>query len=343
MSAYLNTRVSLFKDRLWPNAELNRLIHTGRMEVPELLRRQGLSSLARGFDDRDALLSLEARIIAQLLDETWILVRPLKGMQRQFLIYWTERFEVSNLKTLLRAKMVGERPAAIASRLVDMGPFGRLDTDMLSHAEDVTELFRRLEASPYADIVRHARRAFEESHDPFILEATLDRAYYEGLIRRARQLEPESSTELHRLMADMIDRINLVWMMRYRFNYGLPAAQVYYLLVGNGYRLAGETMKAMVTQTTPETLLARLPTVLSGRLKGATGIVEVFHGLEQVALDHARATLQSGRQALGRAFSYLILREHNLRAVRAVLRGRHLKLPVADIYRAIGQQAAEAA
>ena len=116
-----------------------------------------------------------------------------------------------------------------------MGVFGRLDIEDLAHAEDVGELLRRLESSPYADIVRPARRAFEESHDPFILDAALDRSYYEGLEHRALPLENVAGQSFRRLMSSLIDRLNLVWLLRYRFNYNLPPAQVYYLLVASRY------------------------------------------------------------------------------------------------------------
>ncbi|PJF45280.1 MAG: hypothetical protein CUN48_19690, partial [Candidatus Thermofonsia Clade 3 bacterium] len=102
------------------------------------------------------------------------------------------------------------RYTALIPRLIDMGPFARLDLEDLMHADDVAELFLRLEQSPYADIVRHARRAFEDSHDPFILDATLDRAYYEGVVRRAQPIEAEAGKPMRDLMAGLIDRINLV-------------------------------------------------------------------------------------------------------------------------------------
>ncbi len=336
MSAYLNARVSLFKERIWPMPALDRLARAAEQDLAPVLEEGGLPLLALGFGGKDTL-SLEGRIIAHLLEETRILVRPLRDAPRQFLIYWAERFEVSNVKTLLRAKMSGERPAVVGPRLINMGAFARLDTATLVHTEDVAELFRKLEASPYADIVRHARRAFEESHDPFILEAMLDRAYYEGLVRRARQLEKTSCRQMHTLMADMIDRINLIWMMRYRFNYNLPAAQVYYLLVSNGYRLSADVLKSLVTRNSPEEMLEQLPEGLARKLDDAQGIYACFGRLERGAMDNARRILASGGDALCRAFAYLIVREHNLRSVRAVLRGRHLQLPVADIQQAIGQ------
>lgn len=335
MSAFLNARVSIFSERLWSPEQYNALMRTPDTEMAQTLERHGLPNLAAGYSSQDSL-SLESRIITQLLEETLIIVRSLQGAARQFILYWTERFEVSNVKTLLRAKMADERPAAMASRLVNMGPFARLDLDSLAHAEDETELFRRLESSPYADIVRHALRAFEESRDPFILEATLDRVYYEGLVRRAKSLEGDVGKSLRDLMADLIDRINLVWLLRFRFNYELPAAQVYYLLVGMGYRLPSERLQKLVTLPSIEAVLEALPESLARQLEGARGIVEVFTRMEESARQTAHRVLASGAHPTARAFAYLILREQDLRAVRAVLRGRHLRLPLDNIQRAIG-------
>lgn len=338
MSAYLNTRVSLYGERLWSEDLFSQLIRAPHAEVPEYLTRRGLGALALGYGGSDPL-SLEGRIIAQLLDETRVLVRPLTGPDRQFIIYWTQRFEVSNVKTLIRAKMAGERYASLAPRLIDMGPFARLNLEDLMHAEDVTELFRRLEQSPYADIVRHARRAFEESHDPFILEATLDRSYYEGLVHRAQPIEAEAGKPFRDLMASLIDRINLVWLMRYRFNYGLPPARVYYLLVGGHYRLQADVLQRLVTQTSIEAVIAALPPALGRTLSGAHSIIEVFCSLENDAAERARQILHSPAYPLARAYAYLILRERDLRGVRAVLRGRHLRLPAEAIQQALGHRA----
>jgi V/A-type H+-transporting ATPase subunit C len=338
MSAYLNTRVSLYCERLWTDEQFSRLIRIPHAEVPENLTRRGLGTLALGYGGTDPI-SLEGRIIAQMLEETRVLVRPLTGPDRQFIIYLTQRFELSNVKTLLRAKMAGERFTSLVPRLIDMGPFARLDLEDLMHADDVMELFRRLEHTPYADIVRHARRAFEESHDPFILEATLDRAYYEGLVRRAQPIEAEAGKSFRDLMASLIDRINLVWLLRYRFNYDLPPARVYYLLVGGHYRLQAEVLQRLVTQPSIEAVIAALPPALGRPLAGAHGIMEVTHRLEGEGAARARQVLHSAAHPLARAFAYLILRERDLRAVRAILRGRHLGLPTAAIEQALGQRA----
>lgn len=346
LSAYLNTRVSLYAGRLWRDDELDALVSVPDDAVAATLVQHGLPQLAAGYDGlgrQHDSPSLEQRIIAQLLDETRVLIRPLSGDARAFLTFWTARFEMSNVKTLLRSKMSGERPAAILARLTPMGAFGRLDNQDLAHAEDVGELLRRLEAGPYASIVHHARRAFEQSRDPFNLDAALDRGYYEGLILHARPLEESVGVPFRSLMAELIDRINLVWLLRYRFNYKLPPAQVYYLLVGSHYTLPGTRLRELAALDSLEAVLAALPATWQARLSSVTDIPGVFAQMEHAAAEQALQILRAGKPDIARAFAYLILRERDLRAVRAVLRGRHLGLAGADIRLALRRTPAEVA
>lgn len=344
MSAYLDTRVSLYAGHLWPDEALAALAAAPDEALADTLMQRGMPQLIAGYDTsehRQDPRSLEQRIIAQVLDETQVLIRPLAGDARDFLAFWTARFELSNVKTLLRSKMSGERPAAVLARLTPMGAFGRLDNQDLAHAEDVGELLRRLESGPYAGIVRHARRAFEQSHDPFSLDAALDHGYYEGLTQRARPLEDAAGAPFRSLMAQLVDRINLVWLLRYRFNYKLPPAQVYYLLVGSRYSLSSARLQQLAALDSLDAVLAALPPPWQARLAGASDIPAVFGRMEHAAAEQALRVLRSRAPDIARAFAYLILRERDLRAVRAVLRGRHLGLTQDDIRFALQREAQE--
>ena len=336
MSAYLNTRISVHTTHLWQAADFQALLDADATEMAEALAARGLGALAVGYTGDDPR-SLEARIIAQLLDETLVLIRPLIGPERVFLNYWTERFEVSNVKALLRGKLTGEGATSLLTRLIPMGAFARLDLNALSQAEDLAELLRELEAGPYADIVRQARRAFEESQDLFTLDAALDRGWYEGFAHRARALESAAGAPFRRLMASLIDRTNLVWLLRYRFNYGLQPAQVYYLLVDSHYSLSSALLRQLTALDSLEAVIAALPASLRTAVDGANDIHGVFARLEAEAIEIAGKVLHSGATAIARAFAYLILREHDLRSVRAALRGRHLGLARDDIRLAMQQ------
>lgn len=341
-TAYQNTRISLFSGRLWQARDYQQLLEASAEEIARSLSERRLGVLAVGYNDDDAR-SLEARIIAQLLDETLILIRPLCGDERAFLTYWTERFEISNVKTLLRAKRSAEVAASLSARLTPMGSFARLNLAELAQVEDIAELLRVLEAGPYAEIVRQARHAYEASHDLFMLDAALDRGYYEGLAQRGQALDGAAGGAaggatggaLGKLLANLLDHTNLVWLLRYRFNYGLPPAQVYYLLVAAhrlpAVRLPATRLRQLASLDSIEAVLAELPASLRSLLAGADDIPAIFARLDSAAAELASRVLHSSAPALARAFAYLMLREQDLRTVRAVLRGRHLGLARDDI------------
>ena len=335
MQAYLNTRVSLFSHHLWPPGAFDKLAGQPAEQVKRTLGERGLAFLAPGYGDVDTR-SLEAQITMTLLDEARILLRPLQGGSRQFLLYWLERFEISNIKTIIRAKLAREKAASIIPRLANLGPFARLDPETLARVEDVDELLHRLEAGPYAVIARNARNAFEDSHDPFMLDATLDRTYYDVLAQMARAQEKEAGKPLQELMAGLIDRINLVWLLRYRFNYNLPPAQVYFLLPGKGYRIPDGLLKDLVAHPDLESVIEALPSTMKKAIGSARSIPAIFMHLEQDAARTARRVLASPAPVLARCFAYLILRERDLRRARAISRGYYLELGRDSLWAALG-------
>lgn len=335
MSAYLDARVSLMAARLLREGDAGRLIDGGEDACRALLRHAGLSQL---LDDIDARRYLERSIIHVLLDEFRILNRA-SGEAGGFLIHWARRFELTNLKALLRSRLTHDRVPAQAERaraeLIDLGPFATLPLDDLLRSEDASELLRRLASTPYADMARHARGALEKGRRMFELDAALDRRYYQQLALHARPLEKRYGEPFARLVRDLIDSVNLVWLLRYRFAYRLASAEVYYLLVPGG-RLGGGTLKYLSRLATFEEVLAALPMPWHDWLLRARTPHDVSCELDRRAREGLREVLRSPTPACARAFAYLRLRENDLRAVRSVLKGRAMGLDAATIRASLG-------
>ncbi|MGF1547314.1 MAG: V0D/AC39 family V-type ATPase subunit [Thiotrichales bacterium] len=332
MSAYLNARVSLFAARLLSPQQFDELIQCAEADVASCLAAKGLAYLMPANETKE---SVEQRIGATLLREISILIRPLRDEPRRFLDYWTQRYEISNLKTLIRGKLMRQRPAAIAASLVDMGDFARLPVETLLHAEDLPELLRRLMDTPYADLARIARQTVEEHQDPFMLDAMLDKRYHENLVRRAKAIDASEGRAFRKLLAGLIDRINLMWLIRYRFNYGLPPAQAYYLLIASPYQLHSQRLQQLARQASLAQVIDELPEAWRRDLAAVTTPVQAFAALEAANIALARHTLRASASALTRALAYITLRERCLRKVRAVLRGRMLGLDTQAIRHAV--------
>jgi V/A-type H+-transporting ATPase subunit C len=334
-SAYLATRVALMATRLMDESDLADLAtRSAELDGPFFLEH-GLLPLIAGDGDA-ARHPLEQRLISVLLDDVVILSRGLSGRERDFITYWTHRFELANLKAIIRGKMANESPEAIRDKLVEMGPFATLSADELLRTEDVAELLTRLERSKYADIGRQARQVFEQQHELFALDTTFDQRYYSGLVRRASTIENDSGSDLKNLMAAVIDSLNLVWLLRYRFAYQLAPSQVWYLLIPTHYRLSSTLLQGLAQLNRFDEVQPAMPEPFKAWIEHAASPNDVSRILESKTAEVARKAVRRSASPLARAFAYMLLREQDLRHTHVVLKGRRIQVGVDVIQAGLG-------
>lgn len=328
--AYLHARVSIMMRRLLTPAQIESMLGQAGAESDEITGSARLHGLLAQVSELNAYapqpFALEQRIVSSVLDDCEILARPLRGLERDFMIHWVHRLELSNLKAILRGKLAGRSMQDISADLLDAGSFTTLPVEQLLRTEDFSELLRLLADTSFADIARQARAAFESERDLFAVDATVDRRYFNGLRERALRIEARQGPLFRELVDSIINRVNLVWLLRYRFVYMLPPAQVFYLLIPSSSRLNTERLSVLVRLESFDDVLAALPQPLQRLMSGLGNTFEVTQHLERNTYRAAHEVLQRAPHALARAFAYLVMREFDLRKVRAVAKSRQLQL-----------------
>ncbi len=322
--AYLHTRVSLFAGRLLPGDILNRLMDQSLEEQLQTLKSYDLQipMVGKAVDEK----ALEQTLITRLVDEAQRLARPLTGSAREMIAYWMRRFEMTNLKAIMRAMVSGQAAADMRDDLLDLGPMAALPVDSLVHAEDTAELLRRLEQSVYADMARQARGIYEEQREVFAVEAALDKEYFTGLSKRANALPDGEGRDLRRLTKVFIDQMNLVWLLRYRHVYGMEPAHTYYLLVPAGQHLDSKVLLSLVQLGGVEEVVQQLPAALGRLMTGVTSVTGVEAVMRRETVRVARRVLDYTTFNMARPCAYLLLREWQLWQVQAALKGAQLHL-----------------
>jgi len=117
-----------------------------------------------------------------------------------------------------------------------------------------------------------------------------------------------------------------VWLLRYRFVYGLPPAETYYLLIPAGYDLASRHLKRLTARTSVEEAIASLPRPLGPMLQGADTIEDVARRLDANTRAIARRVIRSSESSFIRAFAYILLRAGDLVVLRGVVKAKQLGL-----------------
>jgi V/A-type H+-transporting ATPase subunit C len=314
-SVYLDTRLTVLARRLFSFEQLIDFIEFDLERILTQVRRH------TGYDytvDHSNPRLIEGQLTNHALDEFLILIRPFSGSERRFLQFAIRWFELVNLKVLIRGKFNAIDNDLIERQLIDLRKFADLPIKQLLETDDPYEMLRLLETTVYGGIVRPARRMYEEhGNDLFLLDATIDRSFFIDLHHHARFLGREDARNVGQVLGNLLDRFNLLWLLRYRFSYGLSPARSFYLLTKTGNRLhSAQLLRASV-----------------GSISDMETVME-YHSLSLAA-----KALYRLPNLLSRTFSYIVLREAEVRFLQALIKGKQLGFENDLIRQAVGGRA----
>ncbi len=325
--AYLNTRVAVMSTRLLDPQQIPGL---ARLSLPDLAERFGIApildeTLSAHVKSRAA----EQALIQVLMADLEVLIRPMNATERGLVLNWGRKFALFNLKTLLRGKLYDRDQAEIRENLYELPTLVRLPIPHreLFRTENVQELLRILEEGPYRVIARQAREVYEQKREPFAVEAAIDQRYYSELARGVAQFESDSLQPLRKLLGAVLDNVALMWMLRFRFCYGLSPSETFYYLVPSFQRMRRDRLLELVNIETFEQLLLALPSPLNDLLAGSTSLIEVQHRANRLMGEEIRHVLTGSSSGVARALAYLILRERDLFLLFSLAQGKLLELP----------------
>ncbi len=287
-------------------------------------------------DDQFDPEALEQHLTRLLLSEITILLRPLSGASRALVLYWMRKFDLANLKLILRGKLSDESRASLQSQLVNLGQYALLPTESLLRTENTAEFLRVLESTPFKQIAHSVFKIYSERQDLFALDASIEQGYFSGLQQHLEALEKSERDRLLPLVGGLIDQLNLSWLLRYRFTYGLAPAEAYYFTISGGYALDSQQLRALSQLNSVDEVIQQLPPALATRLANIQKISQIERILDRMTLDVAQHLLHRTLFNLARAIAYLHLREKQLSQIRGILKGMVLGLPQEIIREAAG-------
>lgn len=318
--AYLNARVSVLATQLLPEERLNTLLTQSTCQL-------GIPYLDELLNDNQVKpRAIEHAWFLHLIADVKVLIRPLSGIARDLLMYWFHKCEITNLKSIIRGKIAGLDAQTIADQLIELGELATLPVEQLLRTEDINELLRQLEGSHYGNIARQARRVFEKEHYPYSLDAAIDKHYLFGLEQKIQTLSTAQYRPIVPLIRALLDRFNLIWLLRYRFAYHLSPAETFYLLISTPYRLNRHRLLQLVELNSLSEVIDALPEPLASLLDKAENTFEVEQCLNAEVRRVAQQTLHQCHFTFAKVFAYLLLRELEMRRVLAIIKGKRLGL-----------------
>jgi V/A-type H+/Na+-transporting ATPase subunit C len=128
------------------------------------------------------------------------------GELQQLLLLYLQRYDVWNIKTVIRGKFAGVRDEEIESQLIPAGALHTEELGQLVRLGSVDEVIERLAKTPYGDLLREGLEGGKRENLARV-ENDLDKRYYYVLLKAVQPDNEPKRAFLHflRYEADILD------------------------------------------------------------------------------------------------------------------------------------------
>lgn len=224
-----------------------------------LCQLRSLSEFGRAmYPDTEfrAATDIQRRLEEDLVREMTDCLRHLAGAGAN-LVYWMRtRFEIENLKLLLRGALNQVPLGEMREYLLPVPSTLGMDTEALATATSLDDFMGRLPRGMLLQWLRYGMRCDREQSRPFFSETALDRGYLQELIARAEALPEEEKETVKPVVVQEADSFQLMLVLRGRFHYGLTPELLRPLRV-RGCGISATLFSAMCGDPDPLTAAAR--------------------------------------------------------------------------------------
>ena len=326
---YVTARVRARRAALIPQEMYSRIL---QMEIPEIARFLGereykAEMLALGA--RYSGVDLIEMATSQNLTKTYNdIYNFCEGQLRAVVGRYLDRYDLQNIKTIVRAKIYGASAEEVEEDLVPAGSFPIEFLRQLVEAPNLDDIFRQLEGTIYAQALVGLGERASVVTQWSAWEDRVSRIYYADLLQSV-----PPATEANRLMREFIEReidiVNLktllrVWAAKATFNREI--------FLPGGYETTEEELNEMVGLD-KAALVARLSEYsfypeIAGELERveATGVGALLRKVEKVHLTEASRYSHLHALSILPILDYIVRKDREAQNIRLIARGKESRL-----------------
>ncbi|HSA03173.1 MAG TPA: V-type ATPase subunit, partial [Candidatus Paceibacterota bacterium] len=231
------------------------LLHGRRSHMAERERLEALCRIRtiRQFESEispgsqtDSIRKIQQRLAQDLAREITRIAARLVPTDADLIRWLAVRFQVENLKVLLRSLLTGIRPAAMLPHLLPLPRELAWNVETVETTQSMEDLAHLLPQGPMRKSWVEAVAVYEGENRPFFFEAALDRAYFRELLARTEALTGDDRDLARPLVLQEIDTYHLMLVARGVFIHRLEAKILLPLHV-TGTGISHERFTAMLT------------------------------------------------------------------------------------------------
>ena len=222
----------------------------GREQLEALLQvsdfRSVLSSLKNTFYGEQIRDLVDISLVEHALKQDLIIsymkiLTFLRGKPAELLKTFLGRFELYNIKTIVRSLVYGKTPKEkVTPFIFSLGKYHTIPIDEALESENIESFIKITKNTPFARPLEIGYQQFEAEKTLFPLEIALDIDYYVRLKQALDSLGPVDKIDSWELLSLYYDIINLIWLFRFKEYFKFTPEQIFQYIIPYGQHIKGE-------------------------------------------------------------------------------------------------------
>ncbi len=322
---YVTARVKAKRGLLLPEETYTRFL---QMSIPEIARFLGereykteMLQLGARYSGVDLIEMATSRNLAKVYNQ---LYEYSEGQLRTMVARYLDRWDLQNIKTIVRAKTYGATKAEVEEDLVPAGSFSEEFLRTLIETETLEAVFDDLAGTIYASALDILGLTPSQVRNWAEWEDLVSRLYYQDLLS---SIPP--STEANRLMRDWVQRdidiVNLKTVLR---TWAAKASFDRDIFLPGGLEMTTEELEEMVRFDKAQ-LLQRLSDYtfyedIAADLEQveATGVGALLRKVEKVHLKQAARYSHLHPLSILPVLDFIVRKDREVQNIRLIARGK---------------------
>jgi V/A-type H+-transporting ATPase subunit C len=271
-------------------------------------------------------------LLGEVAESGRALVRFLPRGAGELVAWYNRRFEIENLKTVLRAVHYGLDPSRARASLIPLRATG-WRWDQLIESGSIAAVIDQIRESPYARPLENAIERYQQEQRLFYLEIALDLFYFQKLVRLIESQSGKDAADARRFLGRSIAVQNLLWAYRYRIYGRMTPEEIINFTLHRAFTAGLETVRRVALGSPLEVEAARLGFQITPGLSEVEGLTEIEVLAERERFRYATAAIRRPLFQLRGALAYLWLLEAEVRDLTMISEGKIAGLSSAEIGR----------
>ena len=215
--------------------------------LDELCRLESVSELSRVVlqtKQFESARELQRQLLEKLITELTAIARELDAPGADLMNYLLTRFQLENVKVLLRGFLARTPKEKLAVHLLRLPLELAVDAQELLAADSLENFGNKVSVPFIAEALRKTLRVYGQSATPFLVENCLEAAYLGHLLTQSEALRFEDRRLTTPIIWQEIEAYHLLLIVRSKFHYDLEAELLWPLHV-SGTRISRNRFRAM--------------------------------------------------------------------------------------------------